>query len=280
MSLSPAQKDWALSLPAFTIVTLLAVIPALMLFFSAFTSPDVEGFTLINFNNLWESKLAIQAFWRTIRVSVSVTLITIILGYPLAIGFLRANKKLQPILLTLLVFPLMVSVVVRAYGWIVVLSPSGIVNTLLMSVGVISEPMEILHTEIAVIIGETQLLLPYMVLSLIASLQKADTNLEEASMSLGANPLTTFFRIVMPISFPGLLTGTLLVFALALTAFATPLLLGGGRTPLLTTLIYSFAFTTFDWSAAAAVGLILIFLALIFVWLQRWVGKKVLKSYD
>ena len=280
MLLSPAQKDWALSLPAFTIVTLLAVVPALMLFFTAFTSPDVEGFTMINFNNLWESKLAIQAFWRTIRVSVSVTLITIILGYPLAIGFLRANKKLQPILLTLLVFPLMVSVVVRAYGWIVVLSPSGIVNTLLMSVGIISEPLEILHTEIAVIIGETQLLLPYMVLSLIASLQKADVNLEEASMSLGANPLTTFFRIVMPISFPGLLTGTLLVFALALTAFATPLLLGGGRTPLLTTLIYSFAFTTFDWSAAAAVGLILIFLALMFVWLQRWVGKKVLKSYD
>jgi putative spermidine/putrescine transport system permease protein len=280
MLLSPAQKDWALSLPAFTIVTLLAVVPALMLFFTAFTSPDVEGFTMINFNNLWESKLAIQAFWRTIRVSVSVTLITIILGYPLAIGFLRANKKLQPILLTLLVFPLMVSVVVRAYGWIVVLSPSGIVNTLLMSVGIISEPLEILHTEVAVIIGETQLLLPYMVLSLIASLQKADVNLEEASMSLGANPLTTFFRIVMPISFPGLLTGTLLVFALALTAFATPLLLGGGRTPLLTTLIYSFAFTTFDWSAAAAVGLILIFLALMFVWLQRWVGKKVLKSYD
>ena len=280
MLLSPAQKDWALSLPAFTIVTLLAVVPALMLFFTAFTSPDVEGFTMINFNNLWESKLATQAFWRTIRVSVSVTLITIILGYPLAIGFLRANKKLQPILLTLLVFPLMVSVVVRAYGWIVVLSPSGIVNTLLMSVGIISEPLEILHTEVAVIIGETQLLLPYMVLSLIASLQKADVNLEEASMSLGANPLTTFFRIVMPISFPGLLTGTLLVFALALTAFATPLLLGGGRTPLLTTLIYSFAFTTFDWSAAAAVGLILIFLALMFVWLQRWVGKKVLKSYD
>ena len=280
MTLSPAQKDWALSLPAFTIVALLAVVPALMLFFTAFTSPDVEGFTMINFNNLWESKLAIQAFWRTIRVSISVTLITIILGYPLAIGFLRANAKLQPILLTLLVFPLMVSVVVRAYGWIVVLSPSGILNTVLMSVGIISEPLEILHTEAAVILGETQLLLPYMVLSLIASLQKADVNLEEASMSLGANPLTTFFRIVMPISFPGLLTGTLLVFALALTAFATPLLLGGGRTPLLTTLIYSFAFTTFDWSAAAAVGLILIFLALIFVWLQRWVGKKVLKSYD
>ncbi|MEH6523342.1 ABC transporter permease [Sulfitobacter sp.] len=278
--LSARQKDWALSLPAFTIVTILAVIPAMMLFVSAFSSPDIEGFTLANFEKLWNSKLAMQAFWRTIRVSISVTLITIILGYPLAIGFLRANARLQPVLLTLLVFPLMVSVVVRAYGWIVVLSPSGILNQFLMGIGIISEPLEILHTEWAVILGESQLLLPYMVLSLVASLQKADTNLEEASMSLGANPVTTFFRIVIPVSVPGLLTGTLLVFALALTAFATPLLLGGGRTPLLTTLIYTFAFTTFDWSAAAAVGLVLIVLALSFVALQRWVGKKVLKSYE
>lgn len=280
MPMSSTQRDWALSLPAFVIVGLLAVIPALMLFVSAFTSPDIEGFTLANFDKLWNSKLATQAFWRTIRVALSVTVITIILGYPLAIGFLRANARLQPVLLTLLVFPLMVSVVVRAYGWIVVLSPSGILNQTLLAMGLVSEPVEILHTEYAVILGESQLLLPYMVLSLIASLQKADSNLEEASMSLGANPVTTFFRIVVPVSVPGLLTGTLLVFALALTAFATPLLLGGGRTPLLTTLIYTFAFTTFDWSAAAAVGLILIVLALVFVALQRWVGAKVLKSYE
>lgn len=278
--LSAEQRDWALSLPAVIIVGTLAVVPAIMLFVSAFTSPDIEGFTLANFEKLWNSKLAMQAFWRTIRVSISVTLITIILGYPLAIGFLRASPRLQPILLTLLVFPLMVSVVVRAYGWIVVLSPSGILNQILLGLGIVGHPVEILHSEAAVILGESQLLLPYMVLSLMASLQKADSNLEEASMSLGANPATTFFRIVIPISVPGLLTGTLLVFALALTAFATPLLLGGGRTPLLTTLIYTFAFTTFDWSAAAAVGLILIVLALAFVWLQRVVGKRVLKSYE
>jgi putative spermidine/putrescine transport system permease protein len=278
--LSAEQRDWALSLPAFIIVGTLAVIPAIMLFVSAFTSPDIEGFTLVNFEKLWNSKLAIQAFWRTIRVSISVTVITITLGYPLAIGFLRASPRLQPILLTLLVFPLMVSVVVRAYGWIVVLSPSGILNQILLGLGIVGHPVEILHSEAAVILGESQLLLPYMVLSLMASLQKADDNLEEASMSLGANPVTTFFRIVIPISVPGLLTGTLLVFALALTAFATPLLLGGGRTPLLTTLIYTFAFTTFDWSAAAAVGLILIVLALAFVWLQRVVGKRILKSYE
>lgn len=278
--LSTTQRDWALSLPAFIIVTILAVIPAAMLFNSAFTSPDVTGFTLQNFEKLWNSKLAMQAFWRTIRVSVSVTLITIVLGYPLAIGLLRASARLQPILLTLLVFPLMVSVVVRAYGWIVVLSPSGILNQFLLGLGVISQPVEILHTEWAVILGESQLLLPYMVLSLVASLQKADTHLEEASMSLGANPVTTFFRIIIPVSVPGLLTGTLLVFALALTAFATPLLLGGGRTPLLTTLIYSYAFTTFDWAAAAAVGLVLMVLALGFVALQRWVGNKVMKSYE
>ncbi len=278
--LSATQRNWALSLPAFVIVGLLAVVPAVMMLASAFTSPDIEGFTLANFEKLWNSKLAFQAFWRTIRVAIIVTLITIVLGYPLAIGFLRAGPRMQSILLPMLVFPLMVSVVVRAYGWIVVLSPSGIFNQVLLGLGIVASPVDLLYSETAVILGESQLLLPYMVLSLMASLQKAESNLEEASMSLGANPVTTFFRIVIPISVPGLLTGTLLVFALALTAFATPLLLGGGRAPLLTTLIYSFAFTTFDWSAAAAVGLVLVILALAFVWLQRWVGQKVMKSYE
>lgn len=278
--LNPTQRNWALSLPAFVIVGLLAVVPAVMMLASAFTSPDIEGFTLANFERLWNSKLAFQAFWRTIRVAIIVTLITIVLGYPLAIGFLRAGPRMQAILLPMLVFPLMVSVVVRAYGWIVVLSPSGIFNQVLLGLGIVSSPVDLLYSETAVILGESQLLLPYMVLSLMASLQKADSSLEEASMSLGANPVTTFYRIVIPISVPGLLTGTLLVFALALTAFATPLLLGGGRAPLLTTLIYTFAFTTFDWSAAAAVGLVLVILALAFVWLQRWVGQKVMKSYE
>lgn len=278
--LSPLQRNWALSLPAFVIVGLLAVVPAVVMLASAFTSPDVEGLTLVNFERLWNSKLAFQAFWRTIRVAIVVTAITVILGYPLAIGFLRASPRMQPVLLTMLVFPLMVSVVVRAYGWIVVLSPSGIFNQVLLGLGIISSPLELLYSETAVIIGESQLLLPYMVLSLMASLQKADRNLEEASMSLGANPVTTFVRVVIPISVPGLLTGILLVFALALTAFAIPLLLGGGRAPLLTTLIYTFAFTTFDWSAAAAVGFVLVILALSFVWLQRWVGQKVMKSYE
>ncbi|WP_300583035.1 ABC transporter permease [Marivita sp.] len=278
--LSPLQRNWALSLPAFVIVGLLAVVPAVVMLASAFTSPDVEGLTLVNFERLWNSKLAFQAFWRTIRVAIVVTAITVILGYPLAIGFLRASPRMQPVLLTMLVFPLMVSVVVRAYGWIVVLSPSGIFNQVLLGLGIISSPLELLYSETAVIIGESQLLLPYMVLSLMASLQKADRNLEEASMSLGANPVTTFVRVVIPISVPGLLTGILLVFALALTAFAIPLLLGGGRAPLLTTLIYTFAFTTFDWSAAAAVGVVLVILALSFVWLQRWVGQKVMKSYE
>lgn len=278
--LSPLQRNWALSLPAFVIVGLLAVVPAVVMLASAFTSPDVEGLTLVNFERLWNSKLAFQAFWRTIRVAIVVTAITVILAYPLAIGFLRASPRMQPVLLTMLVFPLMVSVVVRAYGWIVVLSPSGIFNQVLLGIGIISSPLELLYSETAVIIGESQLLLPYMVLSLMASLQKADRNLEEASMSLGANPVTTFVRVVIPVSVPGLLTGILLVFALALTAFAIPLLLGGGRAPLLTTLIYTFAFTTFDWSAAAAVGFVLVILALSFVWLQRWVGQKVMKSYE
>ncbi|MTI16509.1 ABC transporter permease [Rhodobacteraceae bacterium RKSG542] len=272
-------NGYALSSPAFTLVGLIALVPVLQLFASAFWSFTTESYTLANFTALLDSKMATQAFWRSIRVSLCVTVVTVLLGYPLAMGLLRAGSRMQSLLLTLLVFPLMVSVVVRAYGWLVVLSPSGVLNKLLLNLGIISEPLSLIHNEAAVIIGESQLLLPYMVLALVATLQKVDPSLEEASLSLGANPLTTFFRVIVPMSIPGLLSGTLMVFSLAITAFATPLLLGGGRTPMMTTLVYSFAFTTFEWDKAAAVGIVLAVLALFFVCVQRWAAKVGLKSF-
>src|SRR3546814_7869911 len=119
-----------------------------------------------------------------------------------------------------------------------------------------------------------------MVLSLVAVLQKVDPHLEEAALSLGANPIVTFFRVIVPISLPGLMSGVLLVFSLAMTAFATPLLIGGPRVPLLTTLLYSYVFSTYDWAKAAAVAVVLIVMALVFVTAQRLITNAGLRSEE
>lgn len=273
------RRAWLLSSPAVLLVVAIAIVPALILLFQAFRTVDGTAFTSQHFRDLADSRLAAQAFWRTIRVAVFTTLLAILGGYPLAIVIARARERTAGLMLSIVIFPLMVSVVVRAFGWMVILGPSGIVNQFLMSLGFLREPLQLIHNEFGIIIGETQLLLPYMVLSLLAVLQKVDPHLEEAAKSLGANPLVTFFRVTLPVTIPGLLSGVLLVFSLAVTAFATPLILGGARAPLLTTLLYRYVFSTYNWAAAAAVAVVLAVVALAFVTLQRALSNKWMKAH-
>lgn len=273
-------RDWGLAGPAMAFVLALAIVPSAMLLFQAFRTVDGTAFTTEHFQRLLDSQLAMQAFWRTIRVSLITTALTILGGYPLALLIVRSGPRYGGLVLAVVIFPLMVSVVVRAFGWMVILGPSGIVNQTLMGLGLIGQPLRMIHNEVGIIIGETQLLLPYMVLSLLAVLRKVDPHLEEAAQSLGANPLTTFFRVTLPVSVPGLLSGVLLVFSLAMTAFATPLILGGARTPLLTTLLYRYVFSSYDWAAAAAVAIVLAVLAILFVTLQRVLARIWLRSHD
>jgi len=274
-----ATTAWLLSSPAAMLVILIAIVPSLLLLFQAFRTVDGTAFTAEHFQGLADSRLATQAFWRTIRVAVFTTLLTVLGGYPLALLIARSRKGIAELMLAIVIFPLMVSVVVRAFGWIVILGPSGIVNRLLIGLGVVGEPLSLIHNEFAIVVGETQLLLPYMVLSLLAVLRNVDPHLEEAAKSLGANPAVTFLRVIVPVTIPGLLSGVLLVFSLAVTAFATPLILGGARSPLLTTLLYRYVFSTYNWAAAAAIAVVLAVIALAFVTLQRIATRIWLKSH-
>lgn len=276
---TPTGTGWLLATPAVLIIALLAIVPSANVLLSAFRSPDTAAFTLGNFAGLADSNIAWQAFWRTLRVAVATTILTVIAGYPLSLLLAKARPRLAAVILVIIVFPLMVSVVVRTYGWLVILGPSGIVNKALEAVGLISHPIQLVHNEIGIIIGETQLLLPYMVLSLVAVLQKVDPHLEEAARSLGANPAVTFLKVILPISLPGLMSGILLVFSLAMTAFATPLLIGGPRAPMMTTLLYSYVFSTYDWASAAALAAVLIVLALVFITAQRLISGRWLKRH-
>jgi putative spermidine/putrescine transport system permease protein len=162
-----------------------------------------------------------------------------------------------------------VSIVVRAYGWTVVLGKNGLVNTVLLAVGLVESPLTLIYNETGILIGITHLLAPYMILSLTTVIQSVDPALEEAAQSLGATPLRVFWKVVFPLSLPGLVSGTVLVFTLSMTAFATPLMLGGARTPVLTTLLYQYALVSINWHAAATAGVVLLLLSLGFVYFYR-----------
>jgi len=273
----PLVAGWLLSAPAVVVVAAFGILPTLNILLEAFRTDGTPS--LANFQGLLDSGLAVQSFWRTLRVAVATTVLTVFAGYPLALMILKARPRTSTIILMIVVFPLMVSVVVRTYGWLVILGPSGIINQALLALGLVQAPLQLVRNEVGIIIAETQLLLPYMVLSLIAVLQKVDPHLEEAALSLGANPVVNLVRVILPISLPGLLSGVLLVFSLALTAFATPLLIGGPRVPLLTTLLYSYVFSSYDWGAAAAVAVVLIVLALVFITAQRLMAGAGLKRH-
>ena len=232
-----------------------------------------------NVLSLFDSKIGQQALNRTLRVSLIVTLICMAAGYPVALFISRCGPRWRGLLLAIVIFPFLISAVVRAFGWTVILGNSGLANKALVALGFVERPIALVQNEIGIVVGETHLLLPYMVLSLLAVLQRIDPNLRHAAESLGASPVSVFWRVVVPLTLPGLLTGTLLVFSLAMTAFATPFLLGGGRTPILTTLLYQYAFTLYDWRLAAAIGIVLLALGILFVTVHRFVSSRGMRSY-
>ena len=167
---------------------------------------------------LFDSKIGQQALNRTIRVSLIVTVICLFAGYPVALFVARCAPRWRGLLLAVVIFPFLISAVVRAFGWTVLLGDSGLANKGLIALGLIDRPIALVQNEIGIIVGETHLLMPYMILSLLAVLQRIDPNLRHAAESLGASPVSVFWRIVIPLTLPGLLTGTLLVFSLAMTA--------------------------------------------------------------
>lgn len=194
---------------------------------------------------------------RTIRIAALVTGLCLLLGLP--VGFLIAHSppRRQAVLLALSVFPLLLSTVVRTYSWLVILGRNGLVNEVLAGLGVAGDRTQLLYTESAVVIGLTQLFTPLVIVTSYGALSHVPADLEAAARGLGASPGSSFRRVVLPLALPGVLVGATLVFAGAVTAFTTPLLLGGTRTRTLATLLYNYANVTVDWSSASAVALIM-----------------------
>ena len=242
-----------LALPASLALLFFFILPMVYILIRTLTENGTADFT-----EFFTDPFYLDILWTTIRVSLVSTAVSLLLGYPTAYYMARTISRMNAAMVIVILFPFLVSAVVRSYGWMVILGTNGLLNQLLLGLGLISEPLKLLNTEAAVIIGMIHLLIPYMILSLVGVLQSIDPNVEYAAYSLGASPMTTFRKVVFPLSTPGIISGCVLVFTMSMTSYVTPKLLGGSKFRMMATMVVQEINVNFDWGAASAISYILL----------------------
>jgi len=221
-----------------------------------------SAWTLASYVKFFTESYFFKTLFYTVRLALAVTIIGLVLGYPVA--YLMATKpRYRNLILILIILPLITDVVVRAYGWIVLLSNEGLVNRVIMGLGLSDSPLKLVFTEVAVVAELLHETLAFMILPIAAVLQKLDPSLRDAAGSLGANKWKTFWLITFPLSLPGVLAGTLLVFALGISAFVGPLVLGGGNVTVMSLLIRDQVGVVLDWPLGSAMSIVLVVLTLV-----------------
>jgi putative spermidine/putrescine transport system permease protein len=225
--------------------------------FVAQTKTMVEALTIQNYVTFFTDPYYTGALGTTVRVALLVTVVCLVLGFPLAYVVARTQSRYKHLLIIAIVLPLFVGNSVRAAGWMVVFGNKGFFNASLMGLGILSKPLEIMFTEKAVIIGIIAVNLPFMVLSLQSVIESIDRAVEEAAFSLGAPPITMFRRVLWPLALPGILAGTILCFILAMNAYATPFLLGGPLFKMMAPVIYNEFTQKTNWPFGGAIAFIL-----------------------
>jgi putative spermidine/putrescine transport system permease protein len=218
----------------------------------------VAEFTLKNFREIFSDSYFLEVFLRTLRIAVLVTLFAILIGVPEAYILNRMSPAWRGLCLLAILGPLLVSVVARTLGWALLLGSNGLVNRGLMALGLIGQPLEFMFTETGVVIALVHVLIPFMILAVWASLQRLDPQIENAALSLGASRLTIWRRVILPQIVPGILSGSIIVFALAASAFASPAIIGGRRLKVAATLAYDEFLNTLNWPLGAAVAVLLL----------------------
>jgi putative spermidine/putrescine transport system permease protein len=247
--------------PATAFVTIGLLAPLAILLRYSFNRMDprrlmVETFSFDNYVKFFSDPYYTGVLWTTLRVSAICTIVCLIMGLPLAYVLARTQTRFKNVLVMLVVLPLFVGNAVRAAGWMTLFGSKGFLNVTLMRLGIVAEPLEIMFTETAVVFGIIAVNLPYMVLTLQSVIEGIDRNVEEAAFSLGAAPMEMFRRVLLPLSLPGILAGTILTFILGMNAYATPVLLGGPKFRMMGPLIYG-QFQLNNWPFGAAVAFVL-----------------------
>jgi putative spermidine/putrescine transport system permease protein len=264
--------------PATGVVVLGVLLPVLILFRYSFNRFEprlmmVEALTLENYLKFFTDPFYTNILWTTLRVALICTLVCLLLAFPLAYVLARTASRYKHVLLMLVVLPLFVGNAVRAAGWMTLFGSKGAFNALLLWLGLIGAPLEIMFTEKAVIIGIIAVNLPYMVLTLQSVLEGIARNLEEAAFSLGAGPWAMFRRVLWPLALPGIIAGAIFCFILAMNAYATPVLLGGPQFKMMGPLVFG-QFRLNNWPFGAAVAFVLMTATLILTASANVLGQR------
>ena len=273
------QEAALLLAPGLLLLALAFFIPILQML--AFSVQGEEGLTTAQFTRFLTDGFYLGVLWRTVRLSLIITALCVLIGFPLAYIMARVGPRARLWLIVIVILPLMTSVVVRTFGWMVVLSRNGLIPSFLRDLDLVGRNFAIMHTELAIVIGMVQVLLPFMTLSILGVILRIDPRLEEAARTMGCTFWRTLSRVVLPLSVPGIVAGSLLVFTLSASSFVTPNLLGGPRVQVLAASIWRTVTQTLDWPFAAAqavilfVGVLLILIPYIRLTRRgRWLGRS------
>lgn len=266
------RDDWlmiGLAAPALLVVGVVLLLPLAGLAWLSFQGP--EGLTLRHYQRLLTDPAYVSSLWLTCRLSLTVTALCVLLGYPLCYLLAQLRPRVANLLLLCVMVPFWTSLLVRTYSWLVLLQRRGVVNNLLTSMGWIEEPLYLVHNPTGATVGMLHIMLPFFVLPLYAALRRIDPDYMKAAASMGAAPTTAFWRVYFPLSAPGLVAGTLLVLILCFGFYVTPALLGGGKTLVIPMLIERNVNLFFEWGAATSLAMVFLLAVLcIFVLMSRF----------
>ena len=258
-----------LTLPASVWLAIFFALPMFFVLKSSFNSfvdaQVVEDFTFSNYTRVFTEFLYLKVLLKSLLTGLIVTVICLVLGYPVAHFLARKVKRYRELLFLGLIIPFWTSLVVRTYAWKILLGNSGVVNHHLMELGIIDSPLRMLFSTTAVVVGLVHVFLPFMILPIYASIEHLDSSLEEAAQDMGANRVQTFLKVTVPLTMPGIATGCMLTFLMTVNSFLTPNILGGPDDAMVSNVIQSEFFSTYNWPFGSALSIVFLLFALGFV---------------
>ncbi|CAN5261762.1 ABC transporter permease [soil metagenome] len=276
MSTSTSRVAW-LALPGTGYLFIVFAIPLAMLLAASFHTAD-GAFGLQGYAAFFGDAFNARVVWNTLRVAFTVTFVCLLIGYPAAFAMARGSLAMQGLMFLALILPLSVGVIVKSFAWTILLRSNGLVNTIVMALGLSDEPIRLLFTETGLVIAAVHVFLPFMVLPIFTVARQIDSRLTEAASTLGATPWQSFMRVTLPLSLPGVVTGCAFVFAMAVSMYVIPALVVGDRFQTLPGLIARAYLFMRDRQAGSTMAVLLLVTAIVIVvgstWLTRWLESR------
>ena len=263
------REQWmilGLAAPSLFSIIAIIMIPVGWLFYLSFLGNEGD-FSLVNYQRMIEYKSYARVYLITFQVSILTTILCVLIGFPLAYFLAQLPQKIAGILMLTVLLPFWTSLLVRTYAWLVLLQKKGLLNDFAIQIGLWETPVKLVHNMTGTLIGMAHIMLPFLILPLYGAMRRIEPEMMHAASNLGAKPIQAFWKIFFPISLPGLVAGSLIVFVLCLGFYVTPAVLGGGRVVMIATQITAILENQFNWGAASALGVVLLVTTMIILYL-------------